>query len=60
MQDTELTAIDKETLKRLVLGERARIEAMRYDSNMRPSDLARIQPELDRLSAIYNKLSTVA
>lgn len=60
MQDTELTAIDKETLKRLVLGERARIESMRYDSNMRPSDLARIQPELDRLSAIYNKLSTVA
>lgn len=60
MQDTELTALDKETLKRLVLGERARIEAMRYDSKMRPSDLERIQPELDRLSTIYNKLSTVA
>ena len=60
MQDTELTALDKETLKRLVLGERGRIEAMRYDSKMRPSDLERIQPELDRLSTIYNKLSTVA
>ncbi len=60
MQINEITDLDKDTLKRLVISERARIESMLFGLSLEASDRARLQPEMDRLSALYNKIDKAA
>ena len=60
MQMNEITDLDKETLKRLVVAERARLESMLFDLSLNATDRERLQAEVERLGAIYGKIEKAA
>lgn len=60
MQMNEITDLDKETLKRLVVAERARLESMLFDLSLNASDRERLQAELERLGVLYRKIEKAA
>ena len=60
MQMNEITDLDKETLKRLVVAERARLESMLFDLSLNASDRERLQAEIERLGVLYSKIEKAA
>ena len=60
MQMNEVTDLDKETLKRLVIAERARLESMRFDLSLNATDRERLQAEIERLGVLYSKIEKAA
>ena len=55
-----LSELDKETLKRLVVAERARLESMLFDLSLNASDRDRLQAEVERLGVLYRKIEKAA
>lgn len=60
MQMNEVTDLDKETLKRLVITERARLESMLFDLSLNATDRERLQAEIERLGVLYSKIEKAA
>jgi hypothetical protein len=53
----DFDAAELEIIARLVLKEHARLESMLDGLSPDASDRARLEPEMARLSALYNKAS---
>ncbi len=60
MQMNEVTDLDKETLKRLVIAERARLESMLFNLSLNATDRERLQAEIERLGVLYSKIEKAA